>query len=146
MSIKKCEDSNCVNDLLPRVLAGGKPKRFCSRRCQSRTAMRRMAKSNPEQTKQWRAQFRKNNPRSVKNSELKKHYGITLDQYEQMLVDQKGLCAICKKPGKLVVDHCHATKKIRGLLHNNCNTALGLLQDSVEIATSAASYLAMGGF
>lgn len=65
-------------------------------------------------------------------------YGLDLEQYEQMVKKQKGLCRLCSKPPKpgchhrLQVDHCHATGKIRGLLCNTCNTALGRLGDSEQ--------------
>jgi len=42
---------------------------------------------------------------------------------------------------KLVVDHCHSTGKIRGLLCHNCNRALGLMQDNVETLQNAIDYL-----
>lgn len=67
-----------------------------------------------------------------------------------MHFDQSGLCAICGGEGftmkechslKLVVDHCHATGKVRGLLCHNCNRALGLLKDSSESLRCAINYL-----
>lgn len=57
---------------------------------------------------------------------LKKAYGITEEDYQQMLTNQGGLCGVCKKPQKsgrrLAVDHCHKTKRIRGLLCQSCNS------------------------
>lgn len=82
-----------------------------------------------------------NNKDRRRNTRLKSRYGITLDQYNAMLQEQCGLCAICKKPGDLAVDHCHVTGRVRGLLHRTCNTALGLLQDSPEFLDNAAAYL-----
>ena len=81
---------------------------------------------------------------------LKRVYGITLDDYERMHYEQSGLCAICGSEGflmkechsiKLVVDHCHATGKVRGLLCHNCNRALGLLKDNVPNLQAAINYL-----
>lgn len=94
----------------------------------------------------------KNNPKSIKNSQLKYSYGITLDIYEQMLVDQKGLCLICFKPetrkfksknkvSELVVDHCHKTGKVRGLLCSSCNTAIGHLRENPETIKNILTYL-----
>ncbi len=80
----------------------------------------------------------------------KKHYGITLEQYEQMLELQTGVCAICHRPEvaknkwgykRLAVDHNHQTGKVRGLLCNNCNNGLGRMKDSKEILLQAALYL-----
>lgn len=78
---------------------------------------------------------------------LKSRYGITLEDYETMLQEQGGSCAICKslEPGdknlNFHVDHCHATNKVRGLLCNTCNLGLGYFHDSVEDLTNAIEYL-----
>lgn len=53
-------------------------------------------------------------------------YGLTDDQYKEMLISQRGKCAICgDEPQKLHVDHCHNTGAIRGLLCHRCNIRLG---------------------
>lgn len=81
---------------------------------------------------------------------LKRYYGIDLAKYQEMLLSQNGVCAICKKPetsvvnGKikpLAVDHCHDSEKIRGLLCARCNQAIGLVNEDVNILTSAIDYL-----
>jgi hypothetical protein len=57
---------------------------------------------------------------------LKKTYGLSLNDYNKMVVEQHGLCKIChRKPKRLVVDHNHKTGKIRGLLGDDCNMDLG---------------------
>lgn len=86
-----------------------------------------------------------------KNAYYTRNYGITETQYEAKKLIQKNRCMICGSEGfcigknghteKLVVDHDHKTGKVRGLLCHNCNRALGLLQDSVEVITKAAEYL-----
>jgi hypothetical protein len=85
-----------------------------------------------------------------KNSKLKRAYGITLKQYNELLSSQDYKCAICytesnrKYRGKIkafAVDHCHTTGKIRGLLCNDCNTGIGLLKDNVIFLESAINYL-----
>lgn len=72
-----------------------------------------------------------------------KRYGLTAAEFEAMVKRQDGLCSLCKDPflGDVVVDHCHVSKKVRGLLHNNCNALLGYAQDSIEILHLAADYL-----
>jgi hypothetical protein len=71
-----------------------------------------------------------------------------------MLADQGGRCAICEKPHKplptdrfqyLHVDHCHDTKKVRGLLCGNCNVGIGNLKHDIEILKKAMSYLFLYG-
>ncbi len=76
---------------------------------------------------------------------LKNIYGITIEQFDEMLKKQKNKCAICKtnKPtGKgFGVDHNHRTGKIRGILCHHCNIALGGFKDSPELLREAISYL-----
>ena len=86
----------------------------------------------------------KNRPeykRSRTNSALKYQYGITLAEFDAMLLSQNNRCAICQDTGKLCVDHCHNTGKVRGLLCYKCNTVLGQARDSTEILTKAIAYL-----
>lgn len=81
-----------------------------------------------------------------------RQYGLTVDQYEQMLTDQGGVCAICHKPERFVdprsgeprrlaVDHDHETGKVRGLLCGRCNRAIGHLGHDPESLARAADYL-----
>lgn len=89
--------------------------------------------------------LRKTNPeykRKRKNTELKCYFGITIEDYDRMLKEQNGSCAICEtKPLKLCVDHCHATGKVRGLLCNDCNLGIGKLKDNIKTLQNAISYL-----
>jgi len=92
-----------------------------------------------------RIRFEKD-PDLYRNNRLKKVYGISLEQYDDMLEAQDNMCFICEKTpednGKrLGVDHNHITNEVRGLLCDNCNTAIGLLQDDPELCTLAAEYL-----
>lgn len=86
------------------------------------------------------------------NKRLIRDYGITLDQYEELLGQQNSLCAICGEEGfsmhkhredtvKLVVDHDHRTNHVRGLLCHNCNRALGLFKDGIYNLKKAIDYL-----
>lgn len=71
-------------------------------------------------------------------------YGITKTDYEELLVIQNGVCAICHRTNKgsaLCVDHCHATGKVRGLLCGTCNRAIGWLGDNAATVRAAAEYL-----
>ena len=87
--------------------------------------------------------------RSERRSKWLKHYGITEEQYNEVLVKQGGKCAVCGEdnldirgnPSHLCVDHDHATGKIRGLLCKHCNIAAGNLRDSPERALRLAKYL-----
>ena len=62
-----------------------------------------------------------------------------------MVKEQEGLCLICKtKPKLLYVDHCHKTKKVRGLLCSRCNLCLGQWEDNTEYLEQAINYLNQG--
>jgi hypothetical protein len=80
-----------------------------------------------------------------KNIVLKKLYGITLEKYEKMVIGQGGRCKICCKSRKLYVDHCHETKKVRGLLCNQCNVAIGHLGECISTLNRAIEYVKMEG-
>jgi formate dehydrogenase maturation protein FdhE len=67
---------------------------------------------------------------------------MSLLDYALLEQHQNGACAICgKKPDRLVVDHCHSTGKMRGLLCHQCNTVLGLVHESPLALKNAIEYL-----
>lgn len=76
---------------------------------------------------------------------LKKLYGLSLEQYNSLLKQQKGLCKICRRVNtngrRLSVDHNHITRKVRGLLCGPCNVAIGMLQDSPSRLQTVIKYL-----
>lgn len=86
----------------------------------------------------------------MRAANLKRDYGITVDDYDQMHEEQGGVCATCGCPetemfrGKvrrLSVDHCHETGLVRGLLCGKCNKALGMIRDNVGTLRKMISYL-----
>jgi superfamily II helicase len=86
------------------------------------------------------------NQRKIRAGVLKRLYGISIEEYERLLVKQKYCCAICKvkvtKLNKsLCVDHDHKTGKIRGLLCENCNNGLGGFRDNIKFLQVAQQYL-----
>jgi hypothetical protein len=77
---------------------------------------------------------------------VRRQYGITLAQYDEMCAEQDGKCAICGNKDevegrRLAIDHCHDSGKIRGLLCGKCNRGLGLFYDNQELLKNAISYL-----
>lgn len=73
-------------------------------------------------------------------------YNITLEQYNELFIKQKGCCAICEKhqtelTQTLNVDHDHMTGKIRGLLCMKCNRHLGGFNDDIKLLIRATEYL-----
>lgn len=102
--------------------------------------------NSSEDTKQYAKEWRKANPDKAKNSDLKRRFGIDLEEYKMLLEKQNYSCKICGKHEdssdyRLAVDHCHTTGKIRGLLCSPCNTALGSFKDDTDILKSAINYL-----
>jgi len=83
-------------------------------------------------------------PESHRDSRFLRLYGITLDEYEERLAAQGGVCARCgQEPGqlRLAVDHCHVTGAVRGLLCGSCNTYLGRLEANVDRLVDDLRYL-----
>jgi hypothetical protein len=82
-----------------------------------------------------------------KEYHLKTKYNLTKEDYNKKLIEQNHKCDICgvdekdAARGKLLVDHCHTTGVIRGLLCNNCNTGIGFLKDSIPTLSKAITYL-----
>src|SRR6202000_1330586 len=78
---------------------------------------------------------------------IKKKYGLTREMWDAMFEAQGGLCALCRKRstgrgnGRMDVDHCHDTGRVRGLLCRHCNIALGVLGDSPEKIEKVMDYL-----
>lgn len=125
-------------------------------RDKSRISQRLRRESDPEKFKVRGAEWRANNPDSVRNSYLKYTYGITLDEYARLLEFQNGRCAICEgsSPGgrkeTFGVDHDHnccpgrrsCGRCIRGLLCVNCNNRiLGGANDNPDVLRRAVEYL-----
>lgn len=84
--------------------------------------------------------------RRARDGDLKRKYGISLDQFDIMFDRQRRGCAICNTPNAgqrgWSVDHCHVTGAVRGILCNNCNPMLGHAKDSALTLSAAISYLA----
>jgi len=99
------------------------------------------------------ARWRKRNPDADAEKRLKRVFGITLAEYNELFEAQGGVCALCKKSEstkrmkkgegreRLAVDHCHDTGRVRGLLCFKCNTAIGALGDTEEAAQNVVDYL-----
>ncbi len=99
---------------------------------------------NREYLRKYMRAYRKANPRNQHGENLKYAFGITLPQYNEMLKEQGGRCAICEQRPitiRLAVDHDHVTGTIRGLLCIGCNTTVGKLRDSPELVEKLRRYL-----
>lgn len=119
------------------------------------------AKNNKDKISDYKKKYRENNrekinkhtreygekfPEKRTNHWLKSKYGITLDQRNKMIDEQKGLCALCKKPlgditKNIHTDHDHKTGKVRGILHSKCNLLISHANEDVNILLKGIKYL-----
>lgn len=102
---------------------------------------------NPDRYAANQAEFRSSGRKALadRKSHLKRRFGMTPEQYDAMLVEQGGGCAICRRPPRsdisLHVDHDHSTGRIRGILCFRCNNSLGDLEDDPMLLRAALRYL-----
>jgi hypothetical protein len=88
-------------------------------------------------------QYKIKSAESSRRSYLRRQWGLTLEDFNELKISQNGLCAICKINSDILhIDHNHETGKIRALLCNQCNRGIGYLKESPEILNSAIQYLA----
>ena len=98
---------------------------------------------NPDYHKEWR----KKNPNKSRKYQLKHNFGITLEEYNELLKKQNYKCGICKRHQnefsiRLAVDHNHETGEIRGLLCVSCNNGLGYFKDGdISLLDNAIIYI-----
>lgn len=100
--------------------------------------------STRERKNTYMREWMRKNPIRKKQYDLKKLYGITLVEYEALLVEQDGKCAICGQKDEhfnLAVDHCHGTNTVRGLLCSLCNRGIGMFRHSPDLLMRAVEYL-----
>lgn len=119
------------------------PERFKESRKKSVSANRDAR--NQKQRERYRTdeEYRKRKRIRNRNSSLKR-FGLTPNDYQDVLDEQGGGCAICGKTARvttLAVDHDHKTGQVRGILCRRCNSALGLFNDDPEMLKEAARYL-----
>lgn len=118
-------------------------QKYCSANCQARF----WRESHPDKAKESTKKYRKSHATEValklRKGTLKRKYGITLDEYNDMLKTQNGKCAICheEKNETLCVDHDHKTGKVRGLLCTHCNHVVGFAKDNIKILDETIKYL-----
>lgn len=115
--------AECAAPIPPKKI-GGAPRKYCTKECAV-------------------AANRKQRKADTRRYQLAR-YGLTQQQYDNMLASQGGVCAIClaepvDRP--LSVDHCHSTGVVRGLLCHGCNVGLGYYRDAPDLLRAAACYL-----
>lgn len=131
-----------------------------------RAMQRESYENNKEQRLAYQKQYREKNIEKIKaqsarnyekrkeahnvttrNNTLKRKYGLTIPQWEELFESQGRACAICGETDvgaenqKFHTDHCHSTNVVRGILCHSCNTGLGKFKDNVETLKAAIKYL-----
>ena len=113
----------------------------------ARARTQRWREDNPERQAANRRAFIASGGKRLadRRSHLKRKYGMTIEQYDAMLLAQGGGCFICGRPPRedisLHVDHDHSTGKVRGILCFCCNNALADFQEDADLLKKAVAYL-----
>ncbi len=111
------------------------------------TGKARCSLCGPLRTYEYRAKNKDKVLLSKRTTRIKQRYGVTKEQYDQFVLNNPYNCGICgstnwkTKKNEPVVDHCHKTGIMRGLLCGPCNSGLGMFQDNILIVESAIKYL-----
>ena len=149
---KPCKKCGALKplDMFPKQRRGlyGRASQCAS--CQNEARRKRHALA-PGKHAAYQREYIRRNPDAHTSRKLKAAYGITLADYNRLLAQQQGKCAICGNahvPGntarngkRLHVDHCHESGRVRGLLCSNCNLGIGNLQHDETILLKAIEYL-----
>ena len=101
---------------------------------------------NKDKTAELSRSYYQANKQKVRAYKWKLRYGLTQEEVYALYASQNGCCAICKKSlnDVFVVDHRHSDGQVRGLLCNQCNQAIGLLNENVSSFLNAIDYIQEG--
>jgi hypothetical protein len=116
----------------------------------NRARAREWQRQNPERYRATQQAYLESGKKKIadRKSHLKRKFGLTPDEFDELLELQDGGCAICGElPSERVslhVDHDHVTGEVRGILCMRCNNALGLFREDPDLLTEAAHYLLFG--
>jgi hypothetical protein len=120
----KCKQEKCTSEFVRNRSAKGGVGSYC-RPCHADVV---------------RENVRKNHG-SGRDFQLKRRYGVDSTAAAWLILQQGGVCAICRVREPVHLDHCHSSSGIRGILCFNCNRALGYFGDDVITMCRAADYL-----
>jgi len=101
---------------------------------------------NAEKSRRWREKNPERAAQVSASSRLLRRYGITLLDKRRMMEAQGGACALCRRPlpsqlFNCVIDHCHKTGRIRGVICRSCNVALARFGDDASAINKLIQYL-----
>lgn len=136
VAVRRTATGKCLE--CERINQSTDKQRDYHRRLKQTPKYREMAETyrkSVQHTTKYKEQARKNH--------LKRMYGLTPEEYNTMLEQQGGNCAICYDTltDKCGVDHCHISGVVRGILCFSCNKMLGMARDSVDTLSNAIAYL-----
>lgn len=127
--------------------SGRDPRMSRCRGCETKLRLERYH-SDPEfrevQLERSRRSYRSRarSPEYWRRANLKYMYGLTPDDFDRLVEEQGGGCAICgSSVSRLQVDHCHESGVVRGLLCGGCNSGLGHMRDDPVRLRAAAEYV-----
>lgn len=131
----KCKETKPFESFHKRNVSKDGRQSRC-KECNNET-VRKWQTDNPDKFEgNWRKQYGNPRRRATK-------YGLTVEELGELLENSNGVCTICGRlPNKwLVIDHCHNTNIVRGILCEKCNQSLGLMDDNIEYLKNAINYL-----
>jgi hypothetical protein len=104
------------------------------------------ASANPERVRERRQKWKTKHPeryqRLARQCHLQKKYGISLEDQDQLLIQQGHRCAICQQIlTEIHIDHNHETGRVRGILCRGCNLGIGFLKEDAAVLKKALRYL-----
>lgn len=104
---------------------------------------RELYRQDPAKWKDKNANWKRKNAEKVRDSHLRRKYGIPPGTFARLLAEQNGVCAICLTPSDktLHVDHCHTYGVVRALLCDSCNRGIGHLKEDPAVLRRAAEYV-----
>ena len=120
-------------------------------RAKQKERNRTFCANNPERCREYRKRYNQKHPDKVRAGQrrrkLRHLYGIEEHDYQRLLQEQGGRCAICggQDEQHLSVDHDHSTGEIRGLLCRQCNLVIGNAQEDPNILEASMRYLEKHG-
>lgn len=108
---------------------------------QRKIYLRKWYADNRERLSEKRKKWRQDNPEKITAQNRRHAYGLEPEDYDRMMTEQEGICAICRTRRPTDVDHDHDTGEVRGLLCKHCNRGLGGFQDDPDVLQRAINYL-----
>lgn len=147
MMTKRCTDCGEQKPTTDFSRSGKYLRSYCKPCSNERS--RRYGQENRDRRNERLREWRRRNPDLAKakdeRARLGRKYGLTPAAVDAMAAAQGGRCLLCERSDRtLVVDHCHATGRVRGLLCRSCNTLLGQVEAAPQILGNLDGYLTHG--